>query len=185
MLVELAADGDGPAWEELVTRYERLLRSVARSMRVRPCDADDAAQLTWLALHENIRTLRNPENLAGWLRVVMRRRCLAVLREQRQEVLDDRLEERQLVEVDESEPTAELPADTIAIVWQHVDRLPARERIVLRTLFDGTERSYREIARALAMPVGSVGPVRMRALKRLSRQLHAAGLGSEELIGAA
>ena len=185
MLVERAAEGDARAWEEMVTRYDRLLRSVARSMRVRPCDADDAAQLTWLALGENIRTLRHPENLAGWLRVVMRRRCLAVLQEQRREVLDEHLEERQLVEVDASASASQLPADTVAIVWQHVDRLPARERVVLRTLFDGTDRSYREIARTLAMPVGSVGPVRMRALKRLAAQLDAAGLGSEELIGTA
>ncbi len=174
MVLDRAAAGDDRAWEELVAHYGRLLRAVAFSMRMRSCDVEDATQTTWLALREDIRTIRDPERVGAWLCCVMRRRCLQMLIQQRRERLDDHPEEWYV-------PDADPPANyTVRIdpdlLWRYVDRLPDRERIVLRTLFDGTDHSYREVARSLSMPVGSLGPVRMRALTRLTALLAADGL---------
>jgi RNA polymerase sigma factor (sigma-70 family) len=179
-IVLRAADGDERAWAELVTRYTRLLRSQARDLRMRPCDADDAAQQTWNALRGHIHRLREPEHVQAWLCLVMRRNCVRILVRQRAELLDNDPDARR-----ENMPA--VPADpvvfdeTAAALWATVDRLPDRECRLVRALFDGEERSYAEIARALAMPIGSIGPVRLRALRRLPAMLADAGVTVEDL----
>ena len=60
-------------------------------------------------------------------------------------------------------------------------QLPDRERRLLRALFDRNELSYREVAAHLTMPVGAIGPVRMRALERLPAMLAQAGVTREDL----
>lgn len=179
MVVQRAADGDERAWHELVTRYARLLRSVAAGLRLRSCDAEDAAQQTWLALRENIHTLREPARVHAWLCQVMRRNCLRILTRQRAEWLADGV--GSWAQSRSAEPTG-TPVDPVVVeetavaLWATVDRLPDRERRLVRALFDREERSYKQIARDLDMPVGSIGPVRLRALERLHALLADVGV---------
>jgi RNA polymerase sigma factor (sigma-70 family) len=180
-VVGRAAAGDDQAWAELFRSYDRMLRWVARDMRMRSCDAEDAAQLTWIALHQNIHTIRDPENISTWLCIVMRRRCLNLLEKQRREVLDDRIDDS-VLPAEPAEMT--VSAEGATRLWELVDQLPTRERVLLRTLFDGTDRSYRDTATALSMPIGSVGPVRQRAIKRLAGLLDGAGIGATDLYAA-
>jgi RNA polymerase sigma factor (sigma-70 family) len=181
MVVGRAAAGDERAWAELVARYGRLLRSVAARLQMRHCDVDDAAQLTWMALRNGIHDLRNPEHVGTWLCQVMRRHCVRILVHQRTERLED--------ETDGWSVPDDTPAaidrisleETAEVLWRVVDRLPERERTLLRALFDGQERSYRDIAHNLSMPIGSIGPIRMRALERLPAMLAEAGVTAEDL----
>ena len=48
-----------------------------------------------------------------------------------------------------------------------VDRLPARQRSVLLASLDRPDASYATLARELEMPVGSIGPTRIRSIERL------------------
>ena len=52
---------------------------------------------------------------------------------------------------------------------QAIDALPARQRELMLALLAEPEPSYAEVARALEMPIGSIGPTRARALARLRR----------------
>ena len=56
-----------------------------------------------------------------------------------------------------------------------VHRLPERQRILLTAMLDTPGASYEELSGALAMPTGSIGPTRERALCTLRRD---AGLAS-------
>ncbi len=176
MVVKRAAAGDDSAWDELVGHYGRMLRAVAAELRVQGCDAEDAAQTTWLALREDIHTIRDPEHVGEWLCSVMRRRCVRLLTQQRRERLVEHPDEWV---APEPAPRRAEPDGTL--LWSFVDRLPDRERTVLRALYDGSDRNYRETAELLSMPVGSLGPVRMRALRRLSALLVDAGITAGEL----
>jgi len=160
-----------------VTRYGRLLRAIAFRMRMRSCDVEDAMQTTWLALSENIDSIHDPERVGAWLSCVMRRRCLQILVGQRRERLDDRADEWAAPDGPTAHGTPSEP-----VIWSFVDRLPARERILLRTLFDGTDHTYREVAHRLSMPVGAIGPVRMRAVRRLAALLAEAGVTVGDLL---
>jgi len=181
MVLRRASAGDEAAWKELVERYGRLLRAVAGRMRTRDCDAEDAAQITWMALRENIDTIRNPEVVGAWLCQVMRRECLRMIRRQNQELLDEWIEHRNVADREPQPADALVSAELAEALWAAVDRLPAREQQVVRALFDGSDRSYAEIARNLAMPIGSIGPVRMRAVTRLATMLAAEGISAADL----
>jgi len=176
MVMKRAAAGDDRAWDELVRHYARMLWAVAAGLRVRGCDAEDAAQMTWLDLHRDIHVIREPEHVGAWLCSVMHRRCVRLLVAQRRERLVEDLD--RWISPEPARPPA---ASDGALMWSFVDRLPDRERIVLRTLYSGSDRSYRETAELLEMPVGSLGPVRMRALRRLTSQLRDAGVTAEDL----
>nr|MDQ3091651.1 sigma-70 family RNA polymerase sigma factor [Actinomycetota bacterium] len=61
-------------------------------------------------------------------------------------------------------------------LWRAVASLPGRCQILLRTMAYDPDHSYAQISAALAMPVGSIGPTRARALARLEREVERIGV---------
>jgi hypothetical protein len=57
-----------------------------------------------------------------------------------------------------------------------VSRLPARCHELLRVLMASPPPSYAEVAAALGLPVGSIGPTRARCLQALRENLAASGI---------
>jgi RNA polymerase sigma factor (sigma-70 family) len=164
-LLEHAASGDQLAWRELLDRYDRLVRSVAASFRLQAADVHDVAQTTWLRLLQNLHTIRDPERLAGWLAVTATRESLAILR---------RASRHTQVSEEPPDPATDTEAsvaasDTARALWETVAELPPRQD------------SYNEVATRCAMPIGSIGPTRARALSRLRSRLAERGLGPADL----
>src|SRR5262249_23244461 len=63
-------------------------------------------------------------------------------------------------------------AERDAALWAAFDQLPDRCRSLLRVLMTGTSPTrYRAAATLLDMPIGSIGPTRMRCLNNLRRLL--------------
>ncbi len=58
-------------------------------------------------------------------------------------------------------------AERVRRMWEAFQELPDRCRRLLRVLSGSPPPSYAEIAVALEMPVGSIGPTRARCLGRL------------------
>ena len=58
-----------------------------------------------------------------------------------------------------------------ATLWRSFARLRPSDQALLRMLMVDPRPSYGEISAALAMPIGSIGPTRQRALGRLREQL--------------
>jgi DNA-directed RNA polymerase specialized sigma24 family protein len=56
-------------------------------------------------------------------------------------------------------------------LWQAAERLPVRCRKLLRVLMASPPPSYAEVAAALGLPIGSIGPTRARCLERLRQEL--------------
>ena len=167
-LVALAATGDRAAWEALVARFERLVWSVARSHRLSDADAADVCQTTWLRLLEHLGDVRNPDALGRWLATITRNECLRVLRHRT----------RQVPTADEEIPQQTVPADVDArllarerdaALWKAFATLSSRCQALLRMIATDPPASYEDIAGALGMPVGSIGPTRGRCLATLER----------------
>ncbi|MCW2569517.1 MAG: rpoE [Mycobacterium sp.] len=178
VLLGNAADGDEHAWRHLVTQYDALLRSVAYSFRLSPEHAADAAQTTWLRLIQNVDKVREPEKLGGWLACTMRRECIRALRhQQREQPTDDVPGEH----TGEGVEAGLLLAERDALLWSAVDRLPARQRALLIALSATPTPSYKEVGRRLGMAVGSIGPTRGKALRRLRELLVETG-GAEHPV---
>jgi RNA polymerase sigma factor (sigma-70 family) len=169
VLLVRAVDGDQNAWNEIVDRFTNLLWSVGRAHRLDSADITDVIQTTWLRLLENLDAIRDPERLAGWLATTARRECLRVLRRSgRESVAWDDDAATDLAD-DVAAPVDQLLLieERDAALWQCFIGLPARCQQLLRVLMAVEPPSYAEIAAVFGVPIGSIGPTRMRCLQRL------------------
>ena len=166
-LTAAAADGDPQSWAELVRRFTRLLWSIARSHRLNEADAADVVQNTWLRLLENLGQIDQPEALPGWLATTARREALNVLR---RHTRDTPVDEQYLHTVDGDAPELDLHLlihERDTHLWTCFQQLSRRDQQLLRACSASDRPRYTAIAEDLNMPLGSIGPTRMRALKRL------------------
>jgi RNA polymerase sigma factor (sigma-70 family) len=174
-LVRSAAAGDEDAWRVLYERFTPLLRNIARGFRLGPADVDDVVQTTWSRALSRISGLNNPAAFAGWLVVIARRESLRLLQRAVVEVLTG--EPTDLERVDEAHPETDvLEAERRDALRAAVERLPDRQRRLMDALITVPWRSYDDLSAALTMPVGSIGPTRIRSLKRLRFDPDLAGL---------
>jgi RNA polymerase sigma factor (sigma-70 family) len=180
-LLTWAAEGDQWAWRRLIDRYDGLIRSVAGSFRLQPADVQDVTQTTWLRLLQNLHAIRDPERLAGWLAVTASRESLSILRKASQHSLVPLADEAPDPNPEADPERRVLDRDAAGDLWAAVAELPARQRSLLVALFREESSSYDEIAANCAMPIGSIGPTRARALSHLRRKLADRGLGAADL----
>jgi RNA polymerase sigma factor (sigma-70 family) len=169
-LLRRVREGDAIAWAALTNRYSNLLWSVARGLHMSEADAADAVQTTWLRLMENLDDIRQPDRLGSWLATIARRECYAIYR---------RAARFQAGEPDGPDGwdgiggvTDPLEAELLrderdAMLWQALGRLRPGCRRLLRVFMADPPPSYAEVAAALDIPVGSIGPTRRRCLKCL------------------
>lgn len=161
-----AAGGDQAAWDEIVASFSGLIWSIAGTHRLGPTDAAEIAQTTWMRLVENLGAIREPDRLGGWIATTARRECLRLVRLRGREIVVD---DEAAFDVGIGEPTPEerlLDRERDRILWRAFARLPERCRTLLRLVVISAP-PYAEVAAALDMPVGSIGPTRGRCLKRL------------------
>ncbi len=165
-LVERARAGEQAAWRAIVERYSRLLFVIARSYGLAGADADDVVQTTWLRLVERLPVLRDPARAGAWLAVTARRESLAAVRRKGRE--------RPL---QGHGPSVTGPHHAVfgralaGSLTAALESAPPRCRALLELLSVTPALSYAEIAIALGIPVGSVGPTRVRCLRQLRRAL--------------
>lgn len=185
-LLARADAGDQTAWNDLVDRYTSLLWSVARAHRLSNADAADVVQTTWLRLVENLGRIQDPECLPGWLVTTARRESLATIRRSGRETPVD----ADLV-VDGGDPHAE-PVDAPLLgrerddaLWRCLGLLPEKCQRLLRVLMAAEPPAYAQVSEALGLPVGSIGPTRMRCLDRLRAIVRDAGYAFDTGVPAA
>jgi RNA polymerase sigma factor (sigma-70 family) len=162
--------GDGEAWVTLTDRYSNLLWSIARSLRMSDYDAADAVQTTWLRLVENLDAIRDPDRIGSWLATTVRRECYDISRRaarMRPGEPDGPDGWDGIGAPDDPLDDALLRDERDATLWRAFSRLRPPCRRLLRVLMADPAPSYAEIAAALDLAVGSIGPTRQRCLKCL------------------
>jgi RNA polymerase sigma factor (sigma-70 family) len=170
VLVQAARTGDAEAWDELVRRFEGMLRAVVARQRLSSADSADVKQTTWLRLAENIGRLQDPSRVGGWLATTARRECARIRRSRARELPHEELPEPSNRDVASIEGRLFVRHRNRELRAAFA-RLPARDRILLGLLVAEPQPSYESISAALGMPIGSIGPTRGRALERLRREL--------------
>ncbi|WP_158852977.1 RNA polymerase sigma factor [Saccharothrix deserti] len=171
-LVAAAAEGDRRAWNEIVERYTPLVLAVVHRHRLRPADVADVNQTVWLRLVEQVGRLREADALPGWIATTTRNECLRVLRvQQRVQPFDPQSED---------EPVS--PDDAVADLDEEMEAAQRRQalregfrslsrqcQVLLTRLMADPPPSYAVVSEQLAMPVGSIGPTRIRCLDKLRK----------------
>jgi RNA polymerase sigma factor (sigma-70 family) len=155
---------DQVAWRELVVKYQNLVYSVARTICPQSEDASDVFQQVWMELHRQMATLRHVEALPAWLITVTKRKAYSLMRGKRPaEPLDEALP-------DISERIAAIENEHA--VERALGQMPERCRRLIDLLYFRVDSpSYAEIAKAMDMPVPSIGPTRARCLEKLRKLL--------------
>ncbi|HKB31917.1 MAG TPA: sigma-70 family RNA polymerase sigma factor [Streptosporangiaceae bacterium] len=178
-LVRAAAANDAAAWTALVEGFSGLIWSVARGYRLSHADAADVFQTTWLRLAEHLSRIQNPDRVGAWLATTARHESLRVARGAARLVLTADPDMLDPGEADEKSPEqALLDSEQAALddimaarLWRAFGALSDRCQKLLRVLIATPPPNYADVAAALDMPVGSIGPTRARCLRQLRQRL--------------
>jgi RNA polymerase sigma-70 factor (ECF subfamily) len=154
--------GDGPAFAELVGRYQHRLGGYLRRL-VGEAAAADALQDVWLAVWRGLPRLEDPAAFPAWAFRITRDRAFRELRRRGVPA----------VPADESIPAADadegLAPEEAAELHAALDRLPPAHRDVLVLRF-AEGLSYEQIAAVVGAPVGTIRS-RIHYAKRALREL--------------
>lgn len=177
LLAEARAGRPG-AWERLVQRFAPLVWSIPRERGLNEADCEDVFQETWVALHAHLHLIRRPRALPAWIAATAQHHVARVLRRRRH---------RPEVEAGElaHEPPDEQPnPEELALELEQRDTVHAAlatisercQRLLTLAFLSEERASYEELADALGIAPGSVGPIRHRCMAELLAALERRGL---------
>jgi RNA polymerase sigma-70 factor (ECF subfamily) len=156
----------GESFDDVVLPHLDVAHRLARWLMRNEHDAEDVVQEAALRAFQYFRTFTGGDGRAWFLRIV--RNCCRNWRGHRFQALTDPFDETQHVSArPASDPeTLLLQTDDVALIERTLSSLPARfhELLVLRELKGLT---YRELADAMGIPIGSVMSGLSRARKAL------------------
>ena len=170
-LVLRARKGDADAWDALVERFAPLIWSICGRYSLGRADAHDVGQYVWLRLVDQLEAIHDPAALPGWLSTTTQRECIHTLRAARSpQPLGHELDIESIP--DEQTGMAEhelLRAERRAALREAFYRLPPPCQRLVALLLEDPPVPYAEISARLGIPVGSIGPSRLRCVKKLRR----------------
>ena len=160
-------DGDQAKMGDLVRILTPILWHTARSSRLDTATAEDVLQTVWLTLVRKSDTITEPIAVLQWMVVSTKREAWRVAKNETRFKPED-LESTTVAANDgESIEDAVLRDESDGRLWRHIAALPERCRTLLRVIAFADRPDYAELARALGMPQGSIGPTRGRCLAKL------------------
>jgi RNA polymerase sigma factor (sigma-70 family) len=164
-------DGDAAGLDDLVRLMTPVLWQVARACSLTEDAAEDVVQTTWVAFVRSAGGLRDAQSVGGWLTTTARREAWRVSQSGSRTtfVEDDTLE--RVVPRQQSAEAEVVTRDESSMLWSAVGALDERCQMLLRVVAFADRPDYAGIARDLGMPVGSIGPTRMRCLRKLKALL--------------
>ncbi|WP_369216063.1 RNA polymerase sigma factor [Streptomyces flavofungini] len=136
-------------------------------------DPGDLEQTVWLRLLERLAAEGPPADPARWLRGAVRAEALRTRSAARHESARTADGGSEPADDRRSPEEVTLTADRHAALYAAVRRLPGRCPRLMAALLSPQDLTYREIAGALGMSQGSLGPERSRCLGCLRRMLAA------------
>lgn len=176
--------GEEEAWTMLVNRFQRLIFAIPRRAGLDEDLSAEVFQRTFTKLFENLERIKQPDRIQAWLVTTAKRETLSLLHQQRREPAlwdTDKLQGERGYEA--------VPADDALLPDEALERL--QEQHIVRTAIESLgepccqllkmlfyradQLSYAEVATALDMPEGSLGPTRARCLHKLRQLLESSG----------
>jgi RNA polymerase sigma-70 factor, ECF subfamily len=153
------------SFERIVEEYQGRVFRLACSILRNEAAAEDAAQEVFIKVWKALPKFQGQSSLSTWIYAISRNTCLSRLKRERiRETLP--LEEAKSAAVPSRHSDAAEDREIRALV----DHLPEKFRQVL-VMFYFEERSYEQVAEALALPMGTVKTYLYRAKKELASLL--------------
>jgi RNA polymerase sigma factor (sigma-70 family) len=161
-------DGDQAKMGDLVRVLTPILWHIARSSRLDSATTEDVLQSAWLTLVRKSDTITEPLAVLQWMVVTTKREAWRVARNQARLRPED-LESATTAASNSTQSVEDtvLRDEGHTRLWRHIEALPKRCRTLLRVIAFADRPDYAELAKALGMPQGSIGPTRGRCLAKL------------------
>jgi RNA polymerase sigma factor (sigma-70 family) len=179
-LIRACRRGDGAAWEILVRRYERLVYSISRRAGLDQERSAEVFQQVFTRLVEHLDRIEQPDRIGAWLATTARRETWSMSQREPPTYplnFGDNEEESQYLATSDPLPDKVL----LRLEEQNTIRLAMADlnercrRLLSLLFFHPDPPSYAEIAAELDISEGSIGPTRIRCLKKLRRLLDNSG----------
>jgi len=165
-LVKACRQGDEETWVTVWRRYGPLVKSVARRTGCDSEEARDVLQRVALVALQKLDGLRDPRKLASWLAGIARYQSLEMIRQRRPAAL---LQEDSAI----SNPRYDdemVRTEDLARLRRAFAQLEERcQRLLHRLMLKEPPDSYQDVARDENLSVTSIGPIRLRCIKRLGK----------------
>lgn len=152
-----------PTIEELVVQHAQTVFRYAYRLSGSVADAEDLTQETFLLAAKNIAQLEHPARAQGWLLAITRNAFLRQRRGPHVTLLDDMAATIVESQLDSDDTDEQL----IQIALQS---LPEQQRVMI-LMFYFEDMSYKDIARELGVPIGTVMSRLARAKAALRKKL--------------
>lgn len=173
-LLARCVESDQAAWTALVREFSGLVFAVARRSGLREDGCEEVAQAVFLELSRNVAGLREPKALVAWLITSARRESWRVARRAAKAGLTGQDVDRVAAFPDEPKFEQLERHHRIRVAFEN---LGERCRELLARLYLRTPPvSYDLISSELGMPIGSIGPTRLRCLARMAELIEKDGL---------
>ncbi len=172
--------GERGAWEELVHRFSGLVYSIPlKRCGLAIKDAEDIYQRVFQTIFEKLDTLRDKQKLRAWIVSITWRQCLNLIRSGKVRATPE-----EPPEVEDKEPLPDRKLSSHERREAVSDALLALNDVTARAIIECRfyeDLSYREISRALGLPIGSIGPTLGRSLEKLGKILRRKGVSVDVL----
>jgi RNA polymerase sigma factor (sigma-70 family) len=175
-LVRECLAGNSDAWSELIRKYRNLIVSIPIKYGFSRDEATDIFQEVCLTLLKELRRLRDPQALPGWLIEVTSHRCFY------SRTKDRRAISAAVIGLEDPPGPVVVREDLLdslrreQILREVLNELPSRcRRLIEMLFFTYPAVPYERIAETLGLATGSIGFIRMRCLRRLRKELENRG----------
>ena len=168
-LVARAQDGELPAFEELVKKYQRDIYSLACRIVMDMEEAKDLTQQAFVQAFVHIRSFRQQAQFRTWLFRIALNQCYNYLKSRKK--FGDPLDCDEVSLAGDDSPEADLVArEDHRRLYAALARLPSKQRAVI-TLKVEQGLSYEEISRVLGGTPGAARVNYCQAIKTLRKYL--------------
>ena len=177
-LIDRILSGDDTAFGALVEKHQNSIHALAWRKIGDFHIAEEITQDTFLQVYKNLRQLRNPNQLSGWMYVIANRLCLKWLeKNKKNKPVMQSLEDTPVEEIERASYTHHVAEqrETEDIEHRHelvkklLAKLPESERTVV-TLYYLGKMTTKEISKFLGVSVHTITSRLQRARKRLQEQ---------------
>ena len=168
-LVARAQDGELPAFEELVKKYQRDIYSLACRIVMDMEEAKDLTQQAFVQAFVHIRSFRQQAQFRTWLFRIALNQCYNYLKSRKK--FGDPLDCDEVILAGDDSPEADLVArEDHRRLYAALAKLPSKQRAVI-TLKVEQGLSYEEISQVLGGTTGAARVNYCQAIKTLRKYL--------------
>ena len=176
-LVNACRGGDEAAWEQIVYKYQAMLYSIPKRAGLSQDLSADVLQEVFKTLFEKLNDIEQPQYLRAWLTTTARHKTIHLIQREKFGRINPLFDEENNLRYEVRDETLLADENLIRLeqanqIESAIGKIDERCRRLLTLLYFEVEPiPYEEIAMALNIPLGSIGPTRSRCLQKLIKFL--------------